>query len=302
MREKIFVVGASGFIGQELVYQLINSRRYDIIAGINSQSILPKSKRERRIDLTIEDEVNDSIHSESPDIIINLAAMSTIWKCEENKDTAYRINVKGVEYLVKATEGLEQRPLFIHFSTDHVFNGFDGRNGSYREEDSAEPGNHYGKTKLESEGIVRNSSLDHLIIRTSLTFGEYRYLHRQDRLNHMIIRSLKNSEFFNIDKNSTISPTCLEYLCRGILFLLKKGVKNETVHIAGSDAVTKFEFAKMIARSLGDKYESMITVSKDATIKNTSLNTEKMRNLGYHRMSIRKALEYYRKSINTDPI
>jgi dTDP-4-dehydrorhamnose reductase len=298
MKERILVVGASGLIGQELTYQLFH-KEYDVVAGINSQSILPKiPRRETRIDLLSEESVKKVISSESPDVIINLAAMSGIIKCEEKKGSAHDLNVMGVKYLVEFAGGLPQRrPFFIHFSTDHVFNGFDGITCGYKEDDSTKPSNYYGETKLESEKIVRDSSLDTLIVRTSLNFGNYRYKERQDRLHSMVMRKVRNGEYFKVKPDSIVSPTYLEYLCEGVLFLLEKGVRNETVHIAGRDALSKFEFARRIAMLLDPIYDSMITVSDNGPIKDTSLNTEKMLNLGYPQMSINDALNRYKRRL-----
>jgi len=296
MKEKILIIGASGLIGQELTHQLFK-RDYNVIIGINTRTIFPRvPKVEFKIDLLSYENVKEVITSESPDIIINLAAISSRERCEKEKDIAYKLNVRGVKYLTDSASCLENKPLFMQLSTDHVFNGFDGRNGNYSEEDIKDPVGYYGKTKSESEKIVNQSGLESIIIRTSLTFGDYKYTHgsRFDRLNHMITSRLKQGETFEVDINSIISPTYLEYLCEGIIFLLEN--KNRGIfHIAGRDALSKYEFAKEIAKLFGMEYADRITLKeKQGIIKNTSLNIQKITDSGFYQLGIKEALSRYK--------
>ena len=298
MKEKILVIGASGLIGQELTYQLLR-RNYDVMAGVNTGIILPAiPRRQVKIDLLSESNVGEVITSESPDVIINLAAISSIQRCERERELSYNLNVLGVRNLLQSIGFLENKPLLIHFSTDHVFNGFDGTNGQYGEEDFPDPTNFYGETKSESEKIVNQSGIcpDSLIIRTSLTFGDYRYQYgnRPDRLHHMIISRLKQGEKFEIDADSIISPTYLEYLCGGVIFLLENK-SNGLFHIAGKDALSKYEFARRIAGLLGTEYADRIILrEQQESIKNTSLSIRKIADLGFYQMEIEEALNRYK--------
>jgi len=294
---KILVVGSSGFIGQELTYKLYHAG-YGVVGGINSQEMPSVPYKKVKIDILSRKSVEDAVTFEKPDIIVNLAAMSRIKECKEKPDLAYRLNVEGVEFLVDTAEKLEKKPLFVQFSTDHIFNGIDRKNGNYKENDKTIPSNYYGETKLDSEGVVKDSSLEYLIVRTSLNFGWYRYSNRQmDRLHFIVMKKLKERENYTVNPNTIISPTYLEYLCEGVLFLLEKNIRNETVHIAGKDALSKFEFATRIAKLFGGKSceKRVMTLTNILNIKNTSLNTEKMLGLGYPQICIEESLKRFKK-------
>lgn len=298
MKEKILIIGASGLIGQELTYQLFK-RDYNVIAGVNTKAISSEIPiAQVKIDLLSQDNVKKIIISESPDVIINLAAMSSIQRCEKERDIAYNLNVLGVNHLLQSIKFLNYRPLFLHFSTDHVFNGFDGRNGNYSEKDIPDPTNFYGENKSESETNVNQSKtcLDSIIIRTSLTFGDYRHKdgNRADRLHHMIINKLKKGENFEVDINSVISPTYLEYLCEGVIFLLENESRG-IFHISGRDALSKYEFARGVAKLLGAEYADKITLKEQqGIIKNTSLNVQKITDFGFYQLGIEEALSRYK--------
>lgn len=62
-------------------------------------------------------------------------------------------------------------PSCFTFSTDYVFNGTNP--GEYQVDDSTNPKNEYGKTKLAGEQAVKETMEDYYIIRTSWVFGKY---------------------------------------------------------------------------------------------------------------------------------
>ncbi len=59
--------------------------------------------------------------------------------------------------------------LFVHYSTDYVFDG--SKTSPYTEEDPTNPQNVYGRTKLEGELAIQNSGAFNLIFRTEWVYG-----------------------------------------------------------------------------------------------------------------------------------
>ena len=58
--------------------------------------------------------------------------------------------------------------VFIHFSTDYVFDG--KKKSPYSEEDSTNPINEYGKSKLNGEIHLEESNINYFIFRTSWVY------------------------------------------------------------------------------------------------------------------------------------
>lgn len=66
-------------------------------------------------------------------------------------------------------EGLA--PLFVHFSTDQVYDGSSKPGGAWAEGDPTGPVNAYGRTKLAGERFLQESWDNHVILRCSLIVG-----------------------------------------------------------------------------------------------------------------------------------
>lgn len=113
------------------------------------------------------------IHELAPELIINAVAYNAVDKCE-NKDSlteAFKLNVDLPEFL--ADLALEIGAVLIHYSSDYVFSGTE-RKQSFSEEETPNPINKYGESKLQGErAIMRrvSSGLRYYLIRTSKLFG-----------------------------------------------------------------------------------------------------------------------------------
>jgi dTDP-4-dehydrorhamnose reductase len=86
---------------------------------------------------------------------------------ETNVDAAMRLNAQVPELL--AEEARRLRAALVHYSTDYVFDGT--KDSAYTEQDSVNPQNVYGKSKLTGEQAISASGCDYLIFRTSWVYG-----------------------------------------------------------------------------------------------------------------------------------
>lgn len=84
-----------------------------------------------------------------PELIINLAALTSLEQCENDPDNAYKTNTLGVEILTDIAQKYHI-PL-LHISTAGVF---DGQSKEYTEYDTPNPISVYGKSKFEAEKIA----------------------------------------------------------------------------------------------------------------------------------------------------
>lgn len=102
-----------------------------------------------------------------PQIVINCAAYTDVEKAEVEPAKAILVNGTSTKYLAEATDKIGA--IFVHFSTDYVFNG--KQNIPYTEKIKPNPLNVYGESKRLGEKYIEESTTRYFIIRTSWLFG-----------------------------------------------------------------------------------------------------------------------------------
>jgi len=154
----IVVFGASGQLGQCLK-TVANTR------GLTSILFLPESEA----NILDKEALRKIFDTYKPAWCVNCAAYTAVDKAEDEVDLARKINKTGAENLSELC--LEYNSVFIHTSTDFVFKG--DKATLLDEDDTAEPINIYGLTKLEGEQAVTDKLKKYFIIRTSWLYSEY---------------------------------------------------------------------------------------------------------------------------------
>jgi len=289
---RILVVGSNGLLGQKMAEHLLRGTVYHIIlcsvedAAVRNLEAAPYWK----LDITSHKEVRELVADTSPDVIINCAAMINVDACETDRDLAWSINVKGVEYLAEAAK--KRHATVVHVSSDYVF---DGKNGPYAEDDKPDPLSYYGKSKLASENVLRSSGVSHVIARTMVLYGYAAGVKANFAL--WLVQSLRSGQTVRIVDDQIGNPTFVDDLAYGLLRAVELG-KTGVYHIAGRDIVSRYEFAVRLARVFGLD-ESLIIPIKTASLKQpaarplkSGLITLKAEvELGYKPSSIEHGLE-----------
>ncbi len=239
IKKRILIVGSNGMLGQRIVEYY--SKRKDVellLASVEKESYFPDNEY-KQLDITDKKQVKQIILGFYPDIVINVAAFTNVDKCETEKEIAWKINVKGVEYLAKYS--VSSHSHLIHISTDYVF---DGKNGPYNEKDLPNPISYYGRSKLAGENVIRRFDIPFTIIRTNVLFGPAKF-GRPDFVK-WVVNSLTNKNKIKIVTDQINNPTYLDDLVFGIVQvgdLTKTGIYN----IGGAELLSRFEFTKRIA-------------------------------------------------------
>lgn len=118
--EKILVTGGNGQLGNCLKKLEEKYSDYEFLFTSSSE-----------LDITNEDSVKKIFEDFQPQYCINASAYTAVDLAEKEKEKAYAVNAYGVEILAKAAA--ENNAVFIHVSTDYVFDGV--TNLAYTEDD-----------------------------------------------------------------------------------------------------------------------------------------------------------------------
>ena len=172
---RVAIIGGSGYLGQFLVEDL--GRAHDVAYTYNSNGPDSPSPSSYRVDLTTGEGL-DALFAGfgEPGVVINCAAISQPMVCEERIELARAVNVptRLVDCLRRSLDG---RPLLVHVSTDHVYEGTSAFVGEEPVGD-LRPVNAYGALKKEAEAFVVGSYANHAIFRSSIIYGEARPVER----------------------------------------------------------------------------------------------------------------------------
>lgn len=257
---KILLFGKNGQVGWELNRSLQPLGEIIALGREEADFSKPESLR-------------DVVRNIKPDVIVNAAAYTAVDKAEEEEELATIIN--GVVPRVLAEESKKKNALFVHYSTDYVFDGT--KKEPYVESDKPNPINAYGRSKLAGEEFIRNTPCDYLILRTSWVYSA-----RGDNFLMKILQLAKEREQLNIVDDQAGAPTWARSIAdiTSKILLVDTNEKNRAeyksgiYHIASSSCTTWYEFAnKIVSAGLKTGCNSEIAVKEIAPISSEEFTT-----------------------------
>ena len=241
---KILLFGKNGQVGWELQRSLSSVGE---LVALDTDDQMPCG------DFTRLEDIIQTIHSVSPDIIVNAAAYTAVDKAESESTLAHTINVQAPKIL--AQESLKIGAWLVHYSTDYVFDG----NGTkpWKETDPTAPINIYGSTKLEGEKAVINSGCKHLIFRTSWIYSV-----RGENFIKTMIRLAQSRDHLSVIDDQIGAPTGAELLAdvtaHSICTALRQPQVSGLYHLAAKGEISWYGYANFVldkARQSGIKLQ-----------------------------------------------
>lgn len=238
---KIMITGAHGQLGNELCDILKNGKSEigTIDPAFKGCEIIAVDIDE--LDITDLNSVMTFTNAHKPDIIINCAAMTNVDRCEENYETAMKVNAIGARNIAIAAELTGSK--LIHVSTDYVFAG----NGTspYAEWDICDPKTIYGKSKYLGEQYVSQFCSRYFIIRTSWLYG-----YQGNNFVKTILKIAKEKGLLTVVNDQRGNPTNANDLAHHILKLaLTQGYG--IYHCTGAGECSWYDFACKITEYAG---------------------------------------------------
>ena len=235
---RIMLTGVSGQVGRSI----INSCD-------SNYCIIPMTRND--LDLTNENQIVRVVKDVRPDIIINPAAYTDVEMAEEQSDEAYLVNSMAPGVMAREANKLGI-PL-IHFSTDYVFDGT--KIEPYKEIDTPNPINVYGKTKLHGEIAIQKQTNLYYIFRTSWVFSS-----SGKNFFTTMLKLFKKQKELNVINDQYGAPTSSDLIAYKLFLflntvLLQKKSKNLYViyNLTSSGATNWHNYAKQIYKIYDQK-------------------------------------------------
>ena len=297
VKNRILVTGSNGMLGQRAVEFYLSKENVDLLATSVEEKSVIESVDYVSSDIKNRDEIKKVIYDYCPDFVVHTAAFTNVDQSEKMREEAWKINVKGVEYIAEAARAIDAH--IIHISTDYIFNGKDG---PYSENAKPNPVGYYGRTKLASENALRISGTFFTILRTNVLYG-IAHNSRPDFV-RWVVSSLKKKENIRIVKDQINNPTFIDDLVQGINKIIefkKTGIYN----IGGKEFLSRYDFTLRIADffNLDKKLITPITTEElnqpaRRPLKSGLITLKAETELGYNPHTVSESLAAMKKELN----
>lgn len=297
VKNRVLITGSNGMLGQRTVEFYLSKENVDLLATSVEEKSVIDSVDYVSSDVKDRDEIKKVIYDYCPDFVVHTAAFTNVDLSEKMREEAWKINVKGVEYIAEAARAIDAH--IIHISTDYVF---DGKDGPYSENAKPNPVGYYGRTKLASENALRISGTFFTILRTNVLYG-IAHNSRPDFV-RWVFNSLNKKEKIRIVKDQINNPTFIDDLVQGINKIIefkKTGIYN----IGGKEYLSRYDFTLRIADffNLDKKLITPITTEElnqpaRRPLKSGLITLKAETELGYKPHTISESLAAMKKELN----
>jgi len=198
------------------------------------------------------------LDEKKPHLIINASAYTAVDRAETEQKMAMTVNALAPGAMAEWAR--KSHAIFIHYSTDYVFDG--GKGSPYIESDPTSPLNVYGKSKLAGEENIKQAGEAYLILRTSWVYG----MGKAGFVSKVLEWARKN-ETLKIVSDQISNPTWARELAKATSLIFSKNnvdlfesikEKHGVYHLAGSGYTSRYEWARHILANDPNRAEQVV--------------------------------------------
>ncbi len=235
-KKTILVTGANGQLGNEM--QVIST-------SFPAFNFLFVTKDELAIDN--QEAVTNYFNNHAIDYCVNCAAYTAVDKAETETEKAMAVNATAVGNLAAVCKA--HNALFIHVSTDYVFDGT--ATIPYTEDFPVAPVNMYGATKLKGEELAQQNNVGSIIIRTSWVYSSF-----GNNFVKTMLRLMREKESLNVVSDQVGCPTYAADLAVAIMQIIvsEKAISTPGIYnYSNTGVISWYQFADTIKELSGSK-------------------------------------------------
>jgi dTDP-glucose 4,6-dehydratase len=286
MSKRILVTGGAGFIGSQVVRQMVNAYPNYTIVNYDKLTYAGNLENLRDVeskpnyhfvkgDILDMEAMLSTFKKYSIDSVIHLAAESHVDRSIHNPDEFALTNIIGTIRVLKTAQTAWSDDytgkLFYHISTDEVYGSID--NGYFTETTSLDPRSPYSASKASSDHFVLAFSntygLPAIISRCSNNYGPY---HFPEKLIPLVINNIIQSKPLPVyGKGENVRDWLfVEDHAKAIDAIFHKGKSGEIYNIGGNNEWKNIDIVKLLIRIVDKKLgredgasTSLITFVKD---------------------------------------
>jgi|LWDU01.1.fsa_nt_gi UDP-glucose 4-epimerase len=251
---KVLITGGYGYLGKNFIKKFHKIHEIIIFCRTLPDKDFLKSYNIIVEKGSIEDiDIVNVIKKHKPDIILHFAALTGLKICEDNPSKAFLINTIGTFNVAKACLSVNSKIIFL--SSREVYGETIEKKSN--ENDSLNPINVYGISKMLAENIIKNlgmtQKLNFMILRLTNVYGT---LNENQGVNKIINSALQTNTIQINGGNQTLNLIYVDDTVEIINKIMNnQNQSNEIINLGSNDTLTIDEFSKMISNILENKIE-----------------------------------------------
>ena len=254
---RIAVTGGAGFIGSEMVRQLVEqNHQVTVIDSLTYAGNLKtlESVRDKidfqKVDIRNALRISQVIPAGNFEAVINFAAETHVDNSISSPGVFLETNILGTFNLLELAKKNNFR--FLHISTDEVYGSIS--EGKFQEIDKLDPSSPYSASKASAELImqayIKTYSIQALGVRCSNNYGHFQHY---EKLIPAFISRIQNGKKVPVygDGSNVREWIHVSDSVSGILRVLDRGKVGEFYNISSGEFHNNLEVARMLLEYFG---------------------------------------------------
>lgn len=275
---KILVTGGAGFIGSNLVRQLLDQTSHHVInldkltyaGNLSSLDSCQDDPRYSFIQADLCDPVvlGSIFEKHAPDAVMHLAAESHVDRSIDGPGDFIHTNILGTYHLLQAalthyrslSPAKQSAFRFLHVSTDEVYGSLEPDSPGFSETTPYSPHSPYSASKASSDHLARawfdTYGLPVLVTNCSNNYGPYQF--PEKLIPVVILKCLRGEPIPVYGKGENIRDWL--YVgdhCSALRTVLEQGTPGETYNIGGNNEQTNLNLVKSICAILDELHPGL---------------------------------------------
>ena len=247
----------------------------------------------RRLDVTDDRAVADTVAEARPDVVIHCAAYNDVDGAEEDPVAALNVNAFGVRAVARAASDAGAR--FVHFSSDFVFDGETDR--PYTEDDPPNPRSVYAASKLLGDWFALAAARA-FVLRVESLFGRPGPGSARRGSLGQIVDAISREEEVRVFTDRIVSPTHTDDIARATSHLIRSGAPPGLYNCVTTGHATWATIAQYIADVLGKPLRSKPLTLESAGLRARrprycALSNAKLASAGFEMPTWQRAVEQF---------